>query len=210
MSHTHFTKWGGCNPSSLHWRSFGFGCIRLKTRVRSMTLSIAALSKFSLAHASLLFIQKCLCPPHIFWVLCISCSSWNSRSPFPLWPALLPYLSFQWDILESKSIQFLALIFCFAIWILGKVFFTQLFSLTTFRSCLLGAHHIFYLFLPTSSCFFHNFAWTFQEEGYTFYMKMSNLAHMKTCTSSGQYWWNHIQLLCHRKNEGLCTKRNLE
>ncbi|QHO11322.1 hypothetical protein S245_051570 [Arachis hypogaea] len=41
-----------------------------------------------------------------------------------------------------------------------------------------------------------------REEGYTFCMKMSNLAPMKTCTSSGLYWWNQIQLLCHPKNKG--------
>lgn len=47
MCHTHFIKWGGCNPSSLHWRRFGSSCIQLKTRVCSMTLFIPCIVCFS-------------------------------------------------------------------------------------------------------------------------------------------------------------------
>jgi len=65
MSHTHFTKWGGCNPSSLHSRSFGSGCIQLKRRVCSITRSIPALFSYSY------FFQKCFC--HLFTLYSAQC-----------------------------------------------------------------------------------------------------------------------------------------
>lgn len=37
MSHTLFSKWGGCTPSSLLWRSCGFVSIQLRRKVSSFT-----------------------------------------------------------------------------------------------------------------------------------------------------------------------------
>lgn len=36
MKHSHFLKWGGCDPSSFHWRSYGFGSTQLQERVLTM------------------------------------------------------------------------------------------------------------------------------------------------------------------------------
>ena len=52
---------------------------------------------------------------------------------------------------------------------------------------------------------------TFQEEGFTFCMKMSSLAPMKTCMFSGLYWWNRIHLLWYpKKMKALDTRQNWE
>ena len=69
MSHTHFfTKWGGCNPLSLHWRSSGSAWIQLKRRVCSNfhdhdAVCILIVSSFV---CILVLILQCLCPVFYF------------------------------------------------------------------------------------------------------------------------------------------------
>lgn len=75
MSHTQFNTWGGCNPSSLHWRSFGSDWILLRRRVCSITLCSYLHSHCSLLcilasfYRTMLVLSTLFC---IVWVvLCI-------------------------------------------------------------------------------------------------------------------------------------------
>lgn len=87
MSHTLFSKWGGCTPSSLLWRSCGFASIQLRRKVssfsdhslppcnfpklqhaklhmlssKSMNTSCISLHFFGLSHNLNLFAFKLLC-----------------------------------------------------------------------------------------------------------------------------------------------------
>ncbi|KAF1873525.1 hypothetical protein Lal_00027563 [Lupinus albus] len=53
MSHTHFTKWGGYNLSSLHSTSFGSACIQLTKREEGYT--------FCMKMSSLALMKMCMC-----------------------------------------------------------------------------------------------------------------------------------------------------
>lgn len=102
MYHSHICKWGGCNPSSLHWRSSGFASIRLRETV-VISIYILVSCYFCTHFLSNTLLHYFCSTLNANFITCISSSflTWSKWFPFLWFPGRGIYILYE----DVKSCQ---------------------------------------------------------------------------------------------------------